>query len=159
MSVLWPNGQRDHTRGICHVVTEGHFKGLCVYAWAYTCPVWEEDGKTGWEYYKSMMCCCRRIIVFTHKRQQPPESFSCMLIYLISTISTTIHTLKIRLLHYTLNRNSLFFFWWVSISRLCLCFCSAKSLNKEVISWTTFLFVLSSISFQSNKRPKAHQVI
>ena len=32
VSVLWPNGQRDHTRRIRHVVTEGHFKGLCVNA-------------------------------------------------------------------------------------------------------------------------------
>lgn len=64
MSVLWPNGQRDHTRGICHVVTEGHFKGLCVYAWAYTCPIWGEDGKTGWECYKSMMCCTVEKLLF-----------------------------------------------------------------------------------------------
>lgn len=41
---------------------------------------------------------------------------------------------------------------WISISHLCLCFCYAKSLNKEVISWITFLFVLSSIFlFQSKK--------
>lgn len=96
VSVLWPNGQRDHTRGICHVVTEGHFKGLCVYAWVYACPIWEEDGKTGWESYKSMMCCCRRISGCAHRRQQ---SFSRMLIYFTSAehLSTAIHTLKIRL--------------------------------------------------------------
>jgi len=33
VSVLWPNGQRAPSRGVRHVGTEGHFKGLFTHEW------------------------------------------------------------------------------------------------------------------------------
>lgn len=91
-----------------------------------------------------------------HKRQWAPGIIlmHADLFYLILSkyISTIIHTpCKYGFVFYLKLQS---FCLWISISRLCLCFCYAKSLNKEVISWTTFLFVLSSISFQSKKGPK-----
>lgn len=43
----------------------------------------------------------------------------------------------------------------VNITLWFVFFIAAKSLNKEVISWTTFLFALSSILFKVKKKKKA----
>lgn len=164
MSVLWPNGQRDHTRGTCHVVTEGHFKGLCVYAWAYTCPIREQHGKTGWECYMSMMCCCKRIIVFFllisaikahHKRQ---ESFSCMLIYFIY------YSLNIFPRSSILHVNTaLYFIWNYSLfvcefqyhTFVCVSVMQKVSIKKSFHGLHFYLCYLVFFFFKV-KRPKAH---
>lgn len=139
--VLWPNGQRDHTRGICHVVTEGHFKGLRVYAWACTCPIWVEDRKAQWESDQSMMCSHRRITVYlsiylfllikaTHLWIIPKHAylFDLNWTYFHHHPYTKNMALRFSFLFFLIHWT---FFVFVSISYFHLCFCCCKVLIKK----------------------------